>query len=260
MNLLLSCVAGCVAGIATVLVTGPVLAGVEPFWIAEGLTALAAGVAWMTAGLRVAKTDQTMVGPILFCLGAGAAWLLTRGIVHGTSAYYGLFPFGLACLGAGCAWLLQRRHNASKRGRTLAVVLPLTVLVIVFSNALLRAPLGVTRRVITADSTTRVLPVVAMEADISDGWYVWSQNNVELVESADSTVYIELDPGSGRGRLRIAETREAQQVRFACAAFHAQVAALVQSEIRNGSIPSFITALPVRHPTCKTGRVWVARG
>jgi hypothetical protein len=258
-TLLLSCAAALAAGIGTVVVMST-LTRSETSWIAESMTGFAAAAVWMAVGIRTAGTHASKAAPIIFLLGAKAAWFLTRDIVHSTSPYYGLFAFAAACLGAMLAWSIGTWNRSAYPARGVAVILPLLMVVVIYSVALLRPPLSYTRRVVTLDSKTRDLPMVWTGQAEGREWYVWSPADVELVRNAGDSTDVEIDAGSGDiGRRAVVETRDPQTVRVACAAFRAQASESVRGEIRGGSVPAFMLKLPIRYPSCKQGRIWVVK-
>jgi hypothetical protein len=259
-DLLLSCGAAVLAGGTMLVLTGQTLAGMEPRWAAESVAGALTAIVWMVAGLYVAKSHHVAVGAVLYCLGVAAAWVLARGVVHSTSAYYGLFQFSLACLGGAGAWLLVRRRARLRSELGVAIIVPLAFVLLGLSSALLHAPLGVTRRVSTGASAAWSLPVVRESSSGSVAWYVWSPANADLAPAADSTIYIELDPGSGSVQLRVTESRDASDMTRACTAFREQIVSVLNAEIAGGAIPGFMKGVPIRYRACEKGRVWLARG
>jgi len=96
--------------------------------------------------------------------------------------------------------------------------------------------LSITRLVIAGDSRAP-FPVVGRGAAGIDSWYLWTAGELKL--SRDSTVVIELDPGSGRGgRYRVSPARDAHHVDAACSAFRDRTGSAVESEIQTGLDPA----------------------
>lgn len=244
-----------VAGIAIVLITGPLMR-LDRQWIAESVISSLAAAAWMFAGITVAGRDGPKVAPVLLCVGSAVAWYFARGIVHSHSAYYGLFPFGTACVSAMTAWAIAVRHEP-KTWRASAIVIPMIVLGGGWSVALANPQTGFETPVTASDLVIRELPV-ALASGARSEVYIWSSPSVNLMARSDS-IRIEIDRGSGSAPFRVVELRDANAVRQACAAFAAGARDVAKQEIEDGPTPAFITRLPIRWSHCPRQRLWIAR-
>jgi hypothetical protein len=253
----IACATAGLVGFVAIVATSP-FSLLEPFWLAEAIASCFVASVWMIAGLLVAKDRAVIAGPILFLLGAAAAWMLARGIVHSVSPYYGLFSFAMACVAAMCAWLLRVRHS-SRVTRITALALPILVLMGGFGVALWNAPLAVTRRAQLADASFVRLPVVWDGIDGGRSLFAWNQRPLQI--GSGSTVRIELDVGSGFGTYRLEEVRDLSGKSAVCAAFRERSRDVIRSDVSGGNVPAFITRLPVRYPNCDSGTVWrIERG
>jgi len=254
-RLLLSCAAAFAAGFAIIVASAP-LARIEPAWMGEALEAAIVAVAWTLAGLAVAGRHASRIAPTIFLLGAAMAWMLARGIVHTVSPYYGLLSFATACAAAAAIWSVHGRRERSRSLRAIPVLLPITVVVIFFLNALLRAPIGIDGAV--GDDSVKVqLPVAPIGAE-TQRLYVWSKRSAALPARPDGIVPIELDGDSGPSYYRVTEIVDSTRIRSACDALRAVPASLVDTEIHAGRTPAVMRILPIRYRECESGRIWLA--
>jgi|CXWL01.1.fsa_nt_gi hypothetical protein len=219
------------------------LTAVMPFWLGEAIAAAVAGAVWMIVFARLGPVP--FAGSVVsFLCGTGVAWLLSRGIVHSVSPYFGLVSVLAAISGAGIAWLAVAQERATVGGLVPATLLVATCL------ALGPPALGVQRTLTDAGQQSRRVHVHF----VRDTTYLWSAARLDPT----TPVGVELDPGSGGGRYRLTPVTATTRA-LVCERFQAAARSLIGDEVAGGHIPRFITALPFRLADCNAGEIWELR-
>jgi hypothetical protein len=243
MALVGAIVAAPVASIGTALVILQVTRG-RPFWLAQAIAAAIAAAVWMAVGVRIAPRSPLIAGVLFFC-GTGVAWFFCRGMVHSTSAYYGLTSLGAAIAGGALVWIVMAE---GLRDRLAAGAIPAVTMLVIAGNALTQPGLGVTRTLVSLDGQSRSVQVT----HVGDSTYLWTAEHLNVT----GKVSVEMDPGSGAGEFQLQPVGGTATRARVCDEMSSMAQRTVASELAAGHIPPFVTKLPLRSANCADGHIW----
>lgn len=206
-------------------------------------------VVFVWAGSRPAAPERRFpVALVLFLVGAGAAWFLTRGVVPDVSPYYGWFELAWTYFGGGIGFILALWGSRSlRRGAVLAtgVLLPLFVLTLGVLVATQRPQFGHLGFVHATPGERQGIRWLSNGASGSNRRLLAWTDPGDASWAADGRGWIETDIGSGATCASVAPVQTIAIRRGAEDQANQDLRDRVQAEIADGSLPQLLGTLPL---------------
>jgi hypothetical protein len=237
--------AGGLAFVAMLAISG------EHSWATEALVGIVVAAVWMASGAWLSRSHPVTCA-LLLVVGSVVARYLSYGMLFDAPLYGGITTYAFATIVGGAAWTLiaHRQH----RSLVWPVACTLLVVAVQLSRVLLFGLPGQPRVMYHANESTEVAIVPWLIS--GELTYLWQPEHGTGNSQPDSmTASVDLD-GSGASPYPMFRVTDRVEHANVCRRLIGRTRQRIREAVESGSIPRFITMLPLREWDCSAGTVW----